>query len=394
VGWVDVTCEEAGVFELTAASQIFPHLTETIEVTCVGEVDDILLTATPNKIEIVPAAGSVAYSLIVAELVDEDGNPVLEGPTVDFVTDRCEFLDEDGLSEAAFLELADLFADYDVNDLSTAEDITQAIEDLLDDGTLEDDPDDVSNPVASFTLDDDAGDFAADDTIAAILLDCSGTGNTPGIAEVTAEVDQPGANIMVSTEVTVVGPPHTVSVSADAEMVKCGDRATITVEVKDAAGQHVSDHTLVEAVTNFGGVLGGTGAVVGNFGFVVPVSSTVAETFAGKATFFLITSETHEGAYDVTVATGGGGSVSGQNLGGLFSTPVVTGHVSVECEDEKADHDKPDVVAPNTGGGIIPPSTGDAGLAAGSGSSAMLFVIAGAVAFVLAGAATFGFARR
>jgi hypothetical protein len=54
----------------------------------------------------------------------------------------------------------------------------------------------------------------------------------------------------------------------------------------------------------------------------------------------------------------------------------------------------PTVTAPRTGQGIVPPNTGDAGLAAASGNGLSLFVIAGIVAFALAGVATLRFARR
>ena len=109
---------------------------------------------------------------------------------------------------------------------------------------------------------------------------------------------------------TVIGPPHTLTVAAAPSTLRCGEKATVTATVKDSIGQNVSEHTRVEAVTNAGGVLGGTGAVAGLAGPVVPISSTVAETFNGVATFYLLTSEQHSGPYEVVVTTGGAGAVT------------------------------------------------------------------------------------
>jgi hypothetical protein len=155
------------------------------------------------------------------------------------------------------------------------------------------------------------------------------------------------------------------------------------VTVTDAINQKVSDHTLVELITNYGGVIGGTGSSL-FFQNVNPLSSSTAETFGGVATAYLLTSTAHVGAYEVVAASGG------TLLGGVFSTPVVTSQVTVTCSTAA-----PAVTAPSTGtGSISPPNTGDAGLAAGSSSSATLYVIAGAIAFALAGLASFRYARR
>lgn len=399
-GWVivDVTCVEAGVFELSFSIHGENEDAQNITVTCVGEVDDMTLTSYPNKVEIVPAQGSVSYSLIVASLFDEDGDfPLASAISVDFKTSKCVFLDEDGVKAADFHgagKIADLFDDLNVNDPATA----KAINDYLK--AIEEDPDDDSNKVAAFNATADAGtkvlsSIDEGDALAVIILDCTDASTVPGVATITAEIDQAGKDIIKSTTVTVVGPPAApVAVAADQTSVICGDRIAITVSVKDSAGQAVSDHTLVEAVTTFGGILGGTGAVAGNLGFVVPVSSTLSETFNGVATFYLLTSNTHVGAYDVTVSTGGGGSVT-VALGGFFSTPVQVGRVSASCTlPVVAPVVVATVTAPRTGQGIVPPNTGDAGLAASSESGLSLLVIAGVVAFALAGVASLKFARR
>ena len=87
----------------------------------------------------------------------------------------------------------------------------------------------------------------------------------------------------------------------------CGEKATILVTVTDAINQKVSDHTVVELITNFGGVIGGTGATLAFPGVnpVTPLSSGAAETFGGVATAYLLTSSAHVGPYEVVAAAGG-----------------------------------------------------------------------------------------
>ena len=116
-------------------------------------------------------------------------------------------------------------------------------------------------------------------------------------------------NIVLTATITVVGPPASITVAAAPTSLNCGEKATITVTVKDSAGQNVSDRTRVELVTNFGGVIGGTTATLGPVsvtgGNVYPVSSSSAETFNGVATAYLLTSTDHVGPYEVVAAAGG-----------------------------------------------------------------------------------------
>jgi hypothetical protein len=100
---------------------------------------------------------------------------------------------------------------------------------------------------------------------------------------------------------------HSASAATPNDVV-CGEKAQISVTITDSAGQPVSDHTLVEFVTNQGGVIAGTetalaGGQLG--GEVSPISSATAETFNGVATAYLITSTDHVGPYEVVVSTGG-----------------------------------------------------------------------------------------
>jgi hypothetical protein len=136
-------------------------------------------------------------------------------------------------------------------------------------------------------------------------------------------------NIVLTATITVVGPPASITVAAAPTSLNCGEKATITVTVKDSAGQNVSDRTRVELVTNFGGVIGGTTATLGPVsvtgGNVYPVSSSSAETFNGVATAYLLTSTDHVGPYEVVAAAGGSVMASNGYLAPWYNTQVGSG---------------------------------------------------------------------
>jgi hypothetical protein len=244
-------------------------------------------------------------------------------------------------------------------------------------------------------------------------------------------------NIVLTATITVVGPPASITVAAAPTSLNCGEKATITVTVKDSAGQNVSDRTRVELVTNFGGVIGGTTATLGPVsitgGNVYPVSSSSAETFNGVATAYLLTSTDHVGPYEVVAAAGGSVMASNGFLAPWYTTGVssaanltpnasayfplynqgllnytpssapVNAQATVTCSipgAPAAAAPAPVVTAPRTGQGpadafaIRPPNTGDAGLAAGSSSNAMVYVAGGVAVFALAGLASLKFATR
>jgi hypothetical protein len=222
-------------------------------------------------------------------------------------------------------------------------------------------------------------------------------------------------NIVLTATITVVGPPASITVAAAPTTLNCGEKATITVTVKDSAGQNVSDRTRVELVTNFGGVIGGTTATLGPVGItggnVYPISSSSAETFNGVATAYLLTSTDHVGPYEVVAAAGGSVMASNgalapwynvvQGSGDPFSNGLAAGifpsnasyfpwyqpnqgllsyspagapvnaQATVTCSVPGAPAPAitvPIVTAPRTGQGpadafaIRPPNTGDAGL--------------------------------
>jgi hypothetical protein len=261
-------------------------------------------------------------------------------------------------------------------------------------------------------------------------------------------------NIVLTATITVVGPPASITVAAAPTSLNCGEKATVTVTVKDSAGQNVSDHTRVELVTNFGGVIGGTTATLGPVnvtgGQVFPQSSSSAETFNGVATAYLLTSTDHVGPYEVVAAAGGsvmatnGALAPWYNTIPNFTAPItnaqgvvtngsyfapgssltptiaqyspwyaqgllqyspssapVNAQATVTCAVPGAPAAAaPAIVAPRTGQGpadafaIRPPNTGDAGLVATSGSNAAAYVAAGLAVFALAGLASLKFATR
>ena len=411
---VTYTCDDEGGIALATITQEEGADDDVLEfwIMCKGVADEIEVTVRPESVEIVPAVGNSAHSLILVELWDEDGGPPLPDTEVQYTVDQCA-IETNGVDSADELDDADdlldampvsyvawhTFANLVTPDGSETSD--------LEEGLVEFEDSDDDLPESGFSA-------------AIFHADIGGAGHTDGsceagIATVTIIVEVSGDSDLVETvEITIVGPPAAIEVEASPTSVVCGEKSTIVATVVDSIGQDVSDHTVVEAVTNAGGVLGGTGAVAAFGGPVVPISSTIAGTFGGDATMFLITSESHSGTYEVIVTTGGtapgffgfdfefsgeGFDFSGTSndftaFGGLFSTAPISAQVTVECTIQ-APAPAPTIVAPDTGTGITPPSTGDAGLLAGSnGSSWSLFAIGGMVAFALAGLATLGFARR
>jgi hypothetical protein len=385
---INVECQEPGTFTVTFIGSESDD-TSSLDVVCASDTDDAKIELVgPSKVEIIPASGSLDTTLVLLTLLDEIGEPSIAGDVVVFTTDRCQ-LSSDGISpdkEGIHLleEAIAVFEAYSPNSFGAGEFINLYASLLISDW------DD--------TVEVDSFDFDGD-TVAAVFLTCGLTGVTPGVATVSAAIDVEGEDIVKTAKVTVVGPPAKVTALAAPSSVRCGEKATVTVTVKDAIDQPVSDHTLVAAVTNFGGVLGGTGAeaAIGVGGFVAPLSNTVAETFNGVATLYLLTSDVHVGPYEVVVTTGGGGAVTGISLGGFFSTPPQVTQVTVTCAEPTPVPAAvaPTISAPRTGtGSIAPPNTGDAGLADSSGSSWALFAVIGAMAFSVAGLAAVRFARR
>jgi hypothetical protein len=376
VGFVEVTCVEPGNFQLSFADarSDLPvdrpdPTTASLKIVCKGSpAENSVFTAFPGVLEIVPAMGSVSHSLITVTLLDEEGKPPESDYDVDFSVDRCS-VETSGVDTADELVIASgIFTNFKVNVPETATAIEESAA-----AQAEVDSQFSSDTMKSIDLGDPASSFAA------AILGCNpqdAPGTTPGVATIKVIIHVEGdQDVVLSAQLRVVGPPAVLTATASPTSVRCGEKAEIKVTALDAVRQAVSNHTLVEAVTNLGGVLGGTGAVAGEAGPVVPLSSTVAETFDGIATFYLITSDFHTGPYEVVITTGGAGSVT-TSLGGVFSTPAQVTQVSVVCTDPQpapagaaaaapsSSGQAPAVTAPRTGGGfVVPPNTGDGGLA-------------------------------
>lgn len=404
IALVIVECDDVDTYTVSFFSENDDEINGSIEVDCVGGSDEAVITARPTSVEITPSFANVAHSLITVTLTDDEGEPSFPGENVVFFTDRCA-IETSAINDAS--EYAAVFPLY--RDLNALAPITAREVELDDSSTTAPDSNRQQDEVLAYQI-------ANGNTVATAILHCDpihAPGVTPGVATITAVVDVDDANqgdddLVVKTTVTVVGPPaaNGVTVTASPATLLCGEKATISVDVKDSIGQPVSDHTLIEAVTNAGGVLGGTGAVIGFGGPVVPVSSTIAETFGGKATFYLLTSTAHVGKYEVVVTTGGGGGVTGQLygshgydysdlysyyhdtvnvLGGLFTTAPISVQVTVECTVPAAPAPAaPTTTGPATGQGIRPPSTGDAGLATSESSFSLTLIAGAAVAAIVA----------
>jgi hypothetical protein len=399
-----VECDRAGTFEITAFTDLLTNNVITEEYECVNPPSDITLTASPATVESYPAIGNVSHSLILATVTDGDGHYVAEGYIVDWDTTACSI---DGLTEEEYEDTARaLFAAFaGSNSPGNAGAIELEYDGHGGLGSSTESEVFLHNPPGPTGL----------NSYAAAVLHCEG--EDPGAATVTAEIDDeqeigdinlgPSSDVTASVDVVIIGPPAFITMVAEPTELVCGEKSQILITVTDALNQNVSDHTRVELITNYGGVIGGTGSSLGFPGVnpVNPLSSSAAETFSGVATAYLLTSTNHIGSYEV-VAAAGGSNLGGYNIlvetaedgedifysgsTGVFSTAVITNQVTVVCSEGA-----PDVTAPDTGTGTIsPPNTGDAGLAARSAGAASLFVIAGAVAFVLAGFASFSFARR
>jgi hypothetical protein len=408
---VDVTCLKPGTFDLSFST--FSGKAKNITVICGDDVVTADPFAVPTSVEINPSIANVAHSLVWVSLKGRDGLASAPGTEVTITSDRCSVETSAVDTEDEFEAAESLFRGINPLAPSTA----LAVEQSVFATTAPDGASRQQDEVLSFGVTSGASTDFTERTIAAAILHCDpihAPNVTPGPANVTFVVTRGdldnGLNadnddLFVKTTVTVVGPPaaNGVTVTAAPASLACGEKATITATINDSIGQPVSDHTLVEAVTNAGGVLAGTGAVAGQAGLVSPVSSTVAETFGGKVTFYLLTSTAHVGKYEVVLTTGGGGGVTGQLtnggnttnlLGGLFTTQPISVQVTVECTVPAA----PVVVAPTTpstsgpatGQGIRPPSTGDAGLVSTDSST----WVAGAAFAVVAALVVAGFSVK
>jgi hypothetical protein len=381
---ITFTCNRASIQDLTidqddAFSGDGDEITFTIM--CKGDPANISLTVSPDRIESSPALGNSSISLIRAEITDAAGLPLLPGTVAEITASSCSLSTDqvDDVTErnyavnlfAGFKDHPENFFD-DVDLLGQAADVegTSVLATLVEVDTNIP-PDGVPNHSEALAL-------------------LHAEGCEPGPVTITVRVEGATNDVEATATITVVGPIAFITIAASPTTLICGEKSEITVTGTDKLKQQVSDHTFVEVVTNWGGVLGGTGSSLTGGGPVDPISNTTIELLKGSGKAYLLTSDIHIGQYEVLAASTP--SFFGRNL---ENHAPVAAQVTVTCTNGTPTP----VTAPNTGTGastgtIRPPNTGDAGLAAPSSTNATLYVIAAAIAFVTAGLASIRYARR
>jgi hypothetical protein len=354
-GFVDFKCIEFGTFFVDILT---PDDTEetgmSLKFVCPGVPDTAKIAASPSTVETFPATAGIAanasMSKITVTVYDQDGNN-LDGAHVTLTTDDCTFVSDGG----------DVSADLGGVAISPAGggktvDIVSDTDSATDDNFVTDNP-----------LQTQAGTAEA-------VLDCSGSKGTPGTAHITAVVNRPGSDVVLTVDVKVVGPTASngLVLSLSSTNVSCGQPITATAKAVDAQGLPVSDGTLIRFTTDTSsGVVGGSEGAQGGVPSVGGSASVIIATDPGNPGPHTVV------AYVINAA------------GGV----AVQTSATYQCSGPPA---PATVTSPGTGtgsGSISPPNTGDAGLARSS-TNASLFVLAGVVAFVLAGVASLKFARR
>jgi hypothetical protein len=347
-------------------------------VICGGEPRNAALSALPSTVESNPAIYSTSHSLIRAVITDAGGGPALPGTTVDFSVDRC------GITTTQVDTLAERTQALALFDNPPLKDYL-AVQAFSDDGSST--PSLTATTVALQVDTNNPMDGVPNQSEALAIF--HGEGCDPGPVTLKLEIDNPGTknDIEQTLTINVVGPPAFIAISASPTQVTCGEKSEITVSVTDALNQQVSDNTRIEVLTNYGGVLAGTGTSLTTNQPVNPISSTTVEIFSGIGTAYLITSPQHVGPYEVLAA-----STPSEFVPILENSAPVTSQATVTCTLATS---APPVTAPDTGTGAIkPPNTGEAGLAGGFDNSTSLFVIAGAMIVALGGIVRLRFGRN
>lgn len=323
--------------------------------------DSVTVTANPTTIEVFPVGTSQVASLITVRVKDSAGAEVVGQEVI-------------ALAPSGFIDATDP-TNTSVPDTDTDGD---GFIDECEAGTDTSPLQDEQNTVASAT-----GTLGGTARFVFCARAQSAGGSTltatlgPNKITIIVHQDEAAINDIIKTvDITVVGPPATITLSASPTSLVCGEKSTITGTVKDAIGQVVSTGTPLNLVTNFGGVLAPGASGFGG------VSAGLTDS-SGTTTGFLLTSTTHVGPYEVVASADSNGD----------GVPDIFAQVTVTCTAGAVPTTAPSITAPTTGQGITPPSTGDAGLASSS-SSWTLFTIGGMAAFALASLATLRFARR
>jgi hypothetical protein len=329
----------------------------SIDIECIGPASSASATAngSPATVEIKPVGTSVSLSTIVVTVLDSNGKR-LDNATVTFTTNDCNL----GTSSTG---------PFSGQSVTTTSD-TDSTSDL------------------SFVSSNSQAGGQLGAGTAEAYLQCNVSGATPGTATITWVVNgQIGPNGVVSSglsgtvTVKVVGPPSALKLDVSPATSTCGNPVVATATVTDAAGQSVSDGTQVFFTTTTAtGVQGGSEGAQG-----------VGTTVNGVASVTLSIDPMDGGTHTVSARTGG------NDLTGA-AVAVVSQSTTINCSAvaAAAPAAPATITAPRTGTGpsIVPPNTGDAGLAASSSTSFGLYALAGVVALALVGVASLRFATR
>jgi hypothetical protein len=357
-GWAEISvkCTKPGEVVITFDPTGSDFRTEgrSIEIECIGAAQSATATANPATVEIHPVGTNVSQSALTVIVLDANGKR-LNGAAVTFTTNICNL----GGSTTGPFNTKTLTV---LSDTDTAGDL-------------------------AFMAEHGAAGNQIHAGTAEAYLECEGTSDAPGTANVSWTVSGNQQNGVTSGTVTaqagtlavkVVGSPATMQLGVSPNSGSCGTPMTATATVLDGAGQTVSDGTEVFFTTTTA-----TGVQTSSGG-----ASGLARTVNGVASVVLSVDPMDGGSHTVSARTGG------NDLNG-HAVNAVSQSTTISCTATAAAAPAPPLTAPRTGvGSITPPNTGDAGLAASSGTPGTLFAVAGAVLFAIAGLATVKFARN
>jgi hypothetical protein len=339
---VDLTCIEAGGFNVNVIPNVDNPISEvttgTIHLVCPGVPNSATISASPTSLEIQPVGNSASTSTITVAVSDQFGDRI-DGAVVTWYTDNCTFVK--AASGAALSPGGGGKVVQNVSNTSGA----------ADSGFLADNPSQHSAGTAE------------------VVLDCANTLYSPhaGPANVKAVVERPGADIVLDQVIKVVGPPATITLSVDPTLLTCGGSVKATAKVIDAAGQDVSDGSLVLFTTDT--TSGITGGYEGGQGQGLTVAGLTSATLA---------SDPSKPGTHTVVATTSGSDKNGKLIPQVKTVQTYNCTVAVAAAAT--------VTAPATGTGSVikPPSTGDAGLASGQSAGRMAW-FGGLIALVTFG---------
>jgi hypothetical protein len=288
---------------------------------CPGQVDTAEIKSTHSVLETQPVGNSASSATITVTAYDQFGDNV-NGGEVTFMTNNCTFTNP----------FAGAIGDAGHSPAGGGP--------VLTTWTDTDSPADV-NFLANNPLQTDAG-------TAEVTLNCAL--GTPGPVNVTAQVQREGADIILELEITLVGPTaaNGLTLVLTPESLECGETLLAEAMAVDANGHAVSDGTPIFFTTD-------TSSAIINGEEGAQGSNT---TIGGKTKVTIAMSPDDPGVHTVIAYA-------------LSNTGAVLAQVSETFECDSAVAPAAPVAPPATGTGtIVPPNTGDAGLA-GPGTSGL-----------------------